>query len=101
MKPEELTIRVMAAARAFPPADSVPYAFEKRVMANLRDQPGTDLGTLWTRMLWRAAVPCVAIMLMVSVWTYLIQNSTGNPNTFATELENVVFAPMAALEESW
>jgi hypothetical protein len=70
-------------------------------MATLRDQSSTDLGALWTRMLWRAAVPCVAIMLMVSVWTYLIHNGTGSPNTFAAELENVIFAPMAALEESW
>jgi anti-sigma-K factor RskA len=101
VKPDELQKRWLAVARAYPPSDAVPYAFEKRVMANLRVRAKPDIWGLWNQMLWRAAVPCVAIMMMVSAWTYLLQNGSGPGDTLVAELENVVFAPMAALEDSW
>jgi anti-sigma-K factor RskA len=101
MKPDELQNRWVAAARAYPPSDAVPYAFEKRVMAHLKTRAKADLWTIWNQMLWRAAVPCVAIMMMVSAWTYLLQNGAAPGNTLVAELENVVFAPVAALEDSW
>ena len=39
MNLEQLQKKLLAAARANPPADRVPYAFEKRILAQLAAQP--------------------------------------------------------------
>jgi hypothetical protein len=69
MKLEELRQKLLAVARANPPADKVPYAFEKRITALLSSLPVPDLWTLWARALWRASVPCVAVMLVLGAVT--------------------------------
>ena len=62
--------KLLAAARAQPPSDRVPNAFEKRVLARLSAQTAMmDPLTLWITALWRAALPCVAIMIFLFVWT--------------------------------
>ena len=53
----ELERKLIAAARANPPSDRVPYAFEKRIMARLAARPVADGWALWARALWRAAAP--------------------------------------------
>ena len=70
MNLESLRNKLLAAARANPPSDHVPYAFEKRILARLPQSPTLDLGTLWTRMLWRAAAPCVAFALTIGAWSH-------------------------------
>ena len=69
MNLDDLQNKLLAAARNHPPADAVPYAFEKRIMARLGPAPAADGWTLWARALWRAAVPCVAMTLLLAVWT--------------------------------
>jgi hypothetical protein len=101
MKPDELQRRWIAAARAYPPSDAVPYAFEKRIMAHLKTRTKPDLWALWNQMLWRAAVPCIAVMMMVSAWSYLLENGSAPGDTLVAELENVVLAPVDTLEDSW
>ncbi len=66
----ELERKLIAAARTNPPSDRVPYAFEKRVMALLAARPAVDAGAWWARALWRAAASCVAITLLLSVWSW-------------------------------
>ena len=65
MNTEELKKKLLAAARANPPGDHVPLAFEKRILANLAAKPVADLAALWARALWRAAVPCVAVTVLL------------------------------------
>jgi hypothetical protein len=61
--------KLLEAARNHPPSDQVPYAFEKRIMAQLAAAARpADPVAFWTRMLWRAAVSSVAIMLVASAW---------------------------------
>jgi hypothetical protein len=60
--------KLLAAARVTPPSDRVPYAFEKRVLAHLVGRPVIDPLTLWVAALWRAALPCLAIMLLLFGW---------------------------------
>lgn len=79
MNLDSLRDKLLAAARAHPPSDQVPYAFEKRILARLRTPPAPDLGALWTRMLWRAAAPCVALTLTIGVWSYVDGNATSVP----------------------
>jgi len=86
----ELQRKLIAAARANPPNDRVPFAFEKRIMAHLAARPALDRWGLWAGALWRAAVPCVAIMLMFSAWSLLAPGPTPAANDLAQAMENTV-----------
>ena len=79
MNLDDLQSKLLAAARANPPADQVPYAFEKRISALLKSVPVEDPISLWARALWRAAAPCAAIMLLLGIWSYF-----GNPSAPST-----------------
>ena len=91
----------MAAARTLPPNDRVPYAFEKRVMARLAEAVPVDIWAQWSRLLWRAAAPCVGICLILSVWTAVISHSTGSSDSLAADLERTVWGPLSSIEDSW
>jgi transposase len=81
MKISELERRLLAAARAHPPSDAVPYAFEQRIMARLGPLPVRDGWADWSQALWRAAAPCVAIAIVLGVW------SSFNPATETTSAD--------------
>jgi hypothetical protein len=61
--------------------DRVPYAFEKRVMAHIKETPqlAVNIWAQWSQALWRATIPCFAVMVLLAVWTG--SNSTGNQPT--------------------
>ena len=61
----ELQKKLIAAAETEVLDDRVPYAFEKRVTALLASRVAPQNLDLWVRGLWRAAVSCVAISLML------------------------------------
>ena len=91
MKIPELQSKILVAARALPPSDRVPYAFEKRIMAHLAAVPKPDGWSLWGYALWRAAAPCVAVMLLLGAWTFYADNM-GTNRPLANDFEDVVFA---------
>jgi len=97
----ELQKKLLAAARADHPSDAVPYAFEKRIMARIFSRPAVDIATLWSRILWRAAAPCLAVMVLLSVWTIFSGYRNGSAETLAADLENTVLAPFDTLGETW
>ena len=99
MNTNELQQKVLAAARAMPVSSHVPYAFEKRVMARLASESVIDIWSFWGALLWRAAAPCVGLMLVFVVWT-AVSNNIAN-DSLATDLENTVLAPLAQLDENW
>ena len=86
MKLAELEQKLVAAARANPPSDRVPYAFEKRIMARLAAGPVMDGCAQWARALWRAAAPCAAIMLLLGAWTLFTPPSPAPANKAAYDL---------------
>src|ERR1017187_2961241 len=88
----ELQKKLLAAARANPPGDRVPYAFEKRVMALLAAPPATDLLWLWVRGLWRAAVSCVAIALLLGAWAFFNPTAPTNTDDLSQNFENTLLA---------
>jgi hypothetical protein len=88
----QLERKLIAAARANTPSDRVPYAFEKRIMARLAAQPARDEWALWARALWRAAAPCVAIMLLLGAWSFFTPPSSPPTNDLAQQLENTLLA---------
>ena len=69
-KNDDILDRMLAKTREIPPDDRVPYAFEKRIMAHIKEAPATaaNLWELWGLSLWRAVVPCLAVMVLVAVW---------------------------------
>jgi hypothetical protein len=65
----QLQKKLLAAARADRPREDVPYAFEKRIMARLALRTATDIVAIWNRTLWQAVAPCLAVVLLLGVWT--------------------------------
>jgi hypothetical protein len=62
----ELQNKLIAVARATPPDDRVPYAFEQRILNLIQAQPVSDLRALWAGALWRAAAACLALALLLT-----------------------------------
>ena len=91
MNQTELHRKLIAAARVHQPSDRVPYAFEKRILARLRDLSPRDPWAFWGRALWRAAGPCIAIMLLFSAWSWL-SPAGSQTSDWSQELENTVLA---------
>ena len=99
MNTAELQNKLLAAARFHPPGGDAPYGFETRVMARIRALPKADDWTIWGLALWRAAAPYLAIMLVVSAWTYF--SSDSNSDTLDMALENTVVAPLNNDGDVW
>ena len=88
----ELERKLIAAARANPPGDRVPYAFEKRIMARLVARPAMDHCALWGRALWRAAAPCVAVMLLLGAWSFFTPQTSSSATDLSQQLEQTLLA---------
>jgi anti-sigma-K factor RskA len=84
---------MLAKTREMPADDRVPYAFEKRIMAHIKEAPeaSANLWELWGHSLWRAVVPCLAVMALVAVWMKAPGETTGTtgPNTGAPTVATV------------
>ena len=92
MNVEKLQRKLINAAKANPPSDRVPYAFEKRIMARVGSHTVLDEWGLWAGSLWRAAVPCVAVMLLLGAWSFFPANPRPASNDLSQEIENTVLA---------
>ena len=103
MNTEELRKKLLAAARANPPSDHVPLAFEKRVLANLAAKPAADIAALWARALWRAAIPCVAVTVLLGAFSFMpsTNNTTANEEDLSQTFEQTMLASADQLEENW
>jgi hypothetical protein len=90
----ELQKKLIAAARANVPGDQVPYAFEKRVTALLASRVAPDNLAVWVHGLWRAAVSCVAISLLLGAWAFFNPAATTAPATadLSQNFENTLLA---------
>ncbi len=97
----ELEKRLLAIARDVPVDDSVPYAFEHRIMARLAHSGGIDLWNLWSRALWPAAVLCVSITVCVCAWSFLSDRNGTSHESLSADLENTVLAAVDHGGETW
>ena len=96
MNLEALRKKLLAAARSNPPSDAVPYAFEKRILARLTARPAEDPGLLWGRALWRGAMACVAVSLLLSAWSLF-----SAPDNSRADLEETMIASATQMVDSW
>jgi anti-sigma-K factor RskA len=92
MNLDQLQQKLLAAARAHPPGDSVPFAFEKRILAHLTGRPVTDQAAWWVRGLWRSAASCAAICVLLGAWTFFSPAHPDADDELAQQFENTVFA---------
>jgi hypothetical protein len=86
------TMNLVAAARANPPGDRVPPFFERRIMAHLTGVPRLDLATQWARALWRAAAPCVGVMLLLVAWSFFTPTANAPATDYSQDFENTLLA---------
>ena len=84
-KIDKVLDEMLAMTREIPADDRVPYAFEKRIMAHIKEAPETsaNLWELWGHSLWRAVVPCLAVMVLVAVWIKVPGETTGTTGSKA------------------
>ena len=101
MKITELQKKLLAAARLALPSDTVPYAFEKRIMACIAALPKPDSLSMWAWGLWRAAVPCIAIMMLMCVWAFFSGDFNGLTESSAADLETALLAPLNNQGDYW
>jgi ABC-type glycerol-3-phosphate transport system substrate-binding protein len=94
MNIEGLQRKLIAAARAIPPDERVPYAFDQRVLAALRSRPVPDLWQVWSQALWRAAAPCVAVLVLLGAWS-MFDSDTTLQGDFSQDFEDTVLAAVA------
>jgi hypothetical protein len=91
MNLDALQTKLMSAAKANPPSSTVPYCFEKRVMANIRGHAPMNIWALWAQPLWRAALSCIAITMLCGVWS-LAHLSTNDSGDLSQDFESAVYA---------
>ena len=96
---DNLQHHLIAAARAMPVSDRVPFAFEKRILARLTGRPADSLGA-WSTALWRAAVSCVAIVILSGAWS-VFSGSQEPEADFSRDFETAVFASAYSGDEAW
>ena len=99
MNLDNLQRKLIAAARASRPSDRGPYAFEKRIMARLAEARADLLGA-WSAALWRAAVSCLAIVVLSGAWSFWSNYQHGTSD-FSQEFETAVFASAGSVDEVW
>jgi len=93
----DLEKKLIAAARANPPGGQVPYAFEKRITALLAARATSDNVVLWVRGLWRAAVPCMVIAVMLGMWAFFNPPANASAVDLSQNFENTL---LAAVDQS-
>ncbi len=102
MNLEQLQNKLLAAARANPPADHVPYAFEQRIRARLAERPGVDASALWARALWRAAMSCVAVTILMVGLSFTLGSSEATTSTVSTDNVSEQFEQaLLATTDTW
>lgn len=91
-------------ARSIPDDSRVPYSFEKRILARIRQasSPQPDLSATWAKFLWKAAAVCLAISLATGVLASFIDApAPAPPSILSIELEETVLAPIVLEQEAW
>jgi len=103
MNLEHLQQKLLAAAKAAAPEERVPYAFEQRILARLAGKSAVDISALWARALWRAAVPCVVVTILLAALSLTLVSSDSatlaSSENVAQQFEQALLGSTYQLEE--
>lgn len=102
MKVKSLHKLLIETARKLPEKDCVPASFEKRIMSHIDAEGLTDALTLWAKGLWRAAIPCLTLMMLIGTLN-VIDRQESQVDPLAEDLELTMLKPFDELsfEELW
>jgi hypothetical protein len=90
--------QVVLIARSVQETLRVPFAFEKRVMADIRFAKVPDVWKMWAPAMWKAAICGLCISgVTIALARYVEQDST---DLLASDLERTVLASVDS-EEVW
>lgn len=92
MKLEQLQKKLVLAARLQPADERVPWAFEKRVTALLAARTAANPAAFWVRGLWRAAISCVILALLLGAATLLVPAPANGGQDLSQAFENTLLA---------
>ena len=92
MKLAGLEKKLIAAARLQKPDDRVPYAFEKRIMAQLAARSAMAREVFWTHGLWRAAVSCLALTLVFGALSWYSPVINDDMSELSQDFETTLLA---------
>ena len=98
MNVNELQRKLLAAARANPPGDRVPYVFEKRITTLLTRRPLQDAWVAWSRALWRAAALCLAIAALMGALAFFNLKTSVASNDLSQDFEQTLLAAVDQAE---
>lgn len=93
---ERLQAKLIYAARVKQPEEAVPFAFERRIMARLSELASQDSTCLWERLLWKAAMVCAALSILLGAWS-MQPAFDSSP----VSLEAAVFSMARQLGDTW
>ena len=88
----KLQRKLLATARRHAPSAEVPPGFARRVVARLRAVPVVDHWGFWAQALWRAAAPCIAITVLLAVWSFVRGPEMPAGNDLSQQFESTVLA---------
>lgn len=93
MNLKNLQEKLIQAARDNPPAEHVPYAFEKRISALLQGRTTPTYISQWVSGMWRGAVSSLAIALICGILVFLMDSSPKPVNEdLSQNFENTLLA---------
>lgn len=101
MNLDQLERKLLSAAQRTPPDERVPYAFEQRIMTRLRGRPVTDRWSEWATGLWRAAVPCLTVTVILGLWALGPGNLSGSDFSPETDIETALYSVVNTATEAW
>lgn len=90
MNPSGLRDKLIAVAKGNRPGDSVPYAFEKRILARLSSVPVTDEWAQWARSLWYGAAACSLLALGICLWAQMPDDELELAMDFSQTIEQTI-----------
>jgi hypothetical protein len=96
MNLDKLQSKLFLAGRSQTPDESVPYAFEKRIIARVACLSSAAPVTFWGRSLWKAAAVCSAVSIVLGAWS--LQSAVQKQ---PVSLEATVFSMAKQLSETW
>lgn len=99
MDSERALNRLLNVARQTPVGDGVPYAFEKRIMAHIRESGVADPLFFWVRALWRS-VPVFAVVCTIAFVITSAQPPASDV-TLQASFEDVVMTSGDFFSDSW
>jgi hypothetical protein len=92
MKLAALEKKLIAAARLQEPDDRVPYAFEKRIMAQLAARSVAARQVFWAHGLWRAAISCLALTLVFGALSWYSPAVNDDMSELSQDFETTLLA---------